>query len=221
MCKEHPSLVSCVSLDLGVVQVEENRFLSVRDGMERTVRMQQHRWVEETTLLEKTKQRARKIDLKYAAHLRHAKADLAKQYDQQMDRLGKDQRMARSRFFMGLYFHAANLVAELLCPCGLFPFTCSIPVGVRQSGLTCLWSQQHLGTVHGTAHGDQDRQCPKYLQAQETNTVRKNAAAAAQRRAEHQQRERLAASRAPEQRKPMDIQQRLKGLATGDLEEVM
>lgn len=51
--------------------------------------------------------------------------------------------------------------------------------------------------------------------------ARKHAAVAAQRRAEHAQRERLAASRAPQQIKPMDIQQRLKDLATGDMEDMV
>jgi hypothetical protein len=58
------------------------------------------------------------------------------------------------------------------------------------------------------------------LQARETETAKKKAAAAAQRRLEQQQRERLAATRAVKETKPKDIQQRLKDLASGDLEGI-
>jgi hypothetical protein len=64
--------------------------------MERTVKLQQHKWLEEAKLLEHTKQKARQIDLCHAANLRNAKAKMVTQYDQKMRNLHKEQQTARS-----------------------------------------------------------------------------------------------------------------------------
>lgn len=100
--------------DLMALKVEENRFLSVRDGLERSVLVQQQNWLEETTLLEKTKQMACKIDLQHAARLRQAKAGYIKQHDQKLERLHKEQRMARTILFMEVFFHKLTSCAMRL-----------------------------------------------------------------------------------------------------------
>jgi predicted choloylglycine hydrolase len=68
------------------------------------VGVQQHKWLQETTLLENTKQRARKIDLQHAANLRNAKAEFVKAYDQKMGRRHKEQHTARSILFVDGFF---------------------------------------------------------------------------------------------------------------------
>lgn len=60
---------------------------------------QQHKWLQMTQLLERTKQRARKIDLNHAANLRKAKAEFGKEYDLKMDRLRKEKHTARSQTY--------------------------------------------------------------------------------------------------------------------------
>ena len=102
--------------------MEENRFLSVRDGLERSVLVQQHTWLEETSLLEKTKQRARKIDLQHAANTRRAKAGFIKQYDHKLERLHKEQRTARSLLFMRVSSFVDLWLVEYARLCGLFAF---------------------------------------------------------------------------------------------------
>jgi hypothetical protein len=77
------------------VQVEEKQFLSVRVGMERTLRTRQRQWLEEAALSEHTQQRARQVHLQHTEQLQRAKADFVRQYDAKVHALHEQQRSVR------------------------------------------------------------------------------------------------------------------------------
>lgn len=85
-----------------VMQVEQKRFLSLREGAQREARTRQQSSLEESNVREQTRRAERSAELRHARQKLRNKREFVRQYDARLDSLRREheqvRRSLRSRF---------------------------------------------------------------------------------------------------------------------------